>query len=214
VIQDRSPCTNDLESSRCHWLVLWSENTTAGPSVLRNMSGEGDPSRRRDIMPHRRRFWPAIIRCVLCEVVTRGRFAVTSHAQLENVFLGKPLALSFAKTRSGRNRRLASARPRTLTRCQSGARTCLAQADFRCPHPETRPYRALNQPTGRMECLRPVVATTAATIRSEYSVGTGASALLQSVISALSVAVGSGVGARALRAGAPVDGARARSGRL
>jgi hypothetical protein len=70
-------------------------------------------------MPHRRRFWPAIIRCVLCEVVTRGRFAVTSHAQLENVFLRKPLALSFAKTRSGRNRHLASASSRKLTGCQN-----------------------------------------------------------------------------------------------
>ena len=46
-------------------------------------------------MPHRRRSWPATIRRLLCDVVTLGRLAVTSRAQLvaENLFLRKQLAL-------------------------------------------------------------------------------------------------------------------------
>ena len=44
---------------------------------------------------HRRRSWPATIRRLLSDVVTLGRFAVTSQAQLvaENLFLRKQLAL-------------------------------------------------------------------------------------------------------------------------
>ena len=59
----------------------------------------------------RRRSWPASARRLLCDVVTLGRFALTSRALLaaENLFLRKQLALY-------QERRVRSRRPDPATR--------------------------------------------------------------------------------------------------
>jgi hypothetical protein len=67
---------------------LWSANTTSGPSMggpqvffRATQSGQAG-ARHTGTVPRRRRSWSSTICRLLFDIVTRGRFAVTSRAQL------------------------------------------------------------------------------------------------------------------------------------